>query len=80
MLQQVRQLQKAADGHQQEVAVMHDCIAQILTELATLGRVVNAAAASVHYGADREESIAKMSNLNNRMQVLQQVSTKPLQS
>ena len=79
-LQQIRQLQKAAEGHQQEVAVMHDCMAQIMTELTTLGRVADAAAASIHYGTDQNESVAKMSSLHDRMQVLQQVSQKSLQS
>ena len=74
MLQQIRQLQKAAEDHQQEVAAMHDCMAQVMTELTTLGRVVDAAAASVHYGTERKDSVAKMSNLHDRMQVLQQVS------
>lgn len=73
ILQQIRQLQKAAEGHQQEVAVMHDCMTQIMTELTTLGRVADAAAASVQYGTEQKESVAKMSNLHDRMQVLQQV-------
>lgn len=73
MLQQIRQLQKAAEGHQQEVAVMHDCMTQIMTELTTLGRVADAAAASVPYGTEQKESVAKMSNLYDRVQVLQQV-------
>ena len=74
MLQQIRQLQKAAEGHQQEVAAMHDSVAQIMTELTALGRVADAAAASVRYGTDRNESVAKMSSLHDKVQVLNQVS------
>lgn len=80
MLQQVRQLQKAAEGHQQEVAGMHDCMAQMMTELTTLASVADAAAVSVRYGTDRNESVAKMSDLHDRVQVLQQVSQKSLLS
>lgn len=56
---------------------MHDCMAQIMTELTTLGRVADAAAASIHCSTDRKDSAAEMFNLNDRMQVLQQVSQKP---
>lgn len=73
LLQQIRQLQKASEGHQQEVAVMHDCMTQIMTELTTLGRAAEAAAASVHYETEQKESMGKMSSLHDRVQVLQQV-------
>ncbi|KAL3142359.1 hypothetical protein ABBQ38_002696 [Trebouxia sp. C0009 RCD-2024] len=70
---QIRQLQKAAEGHQQEVAAMYDCITQVMTELETLGRAADAAAASMQFGTERKDSVAKMSDLVTKMQALQQV-------
>lgn len=44
-----------------------------MTELTTLGRAVDATAASMHDGAERSDTVAKMSNLLTRVQSLQQV-------
>lgn len=48
-------------------------LGQVMTELETLGRAADAAAASMQFGTERKDSVAKMSDLVTKMQALQQV-------
>ena len=73
-MQQIRQLQKSAESHQQEVAAMHECMTRVMTELQTLSKVADAAATSAQFGIERKETVGKMVNLLDRMRVLQGVS------
>lgn len=72
--QHIRQLQKSAEGHNKEITTMNDSMKMVLNELMTLSRTTEIAAAGVQFGADRQENIAKMSSVVNRMHTLQQVS------
>ena len=75
IMQQIRQLQKSAESHQQQVAAMHECMTWIVTELQTLSKAADSAATSAQFGTDRKEAVAKMANLLDRMRVLQQVTS-----
>ncbi|KAL0022905.1 hypothetical protein WJX77_005766 [Trebouxia sp. C0004] len=69
----IRQLQKSAESHSNEITAMTDSLHTMLDELTTLSRIADTAAASVQFGTERQDTAAKMSKLVNRMHVLQQV-------
>ncbi|KAL0022502.1 hypothetical protein WJX79_003099 [Trebouxia sp. C0005] len=69
----IRQLQKSAESHSNEVTAMNYSLQTILNELKTLSTIADTAQASVQFGTDRQDTIAKMSKLVSRMHVLQQV-------
>ncbi len=77
-VQHIRQLQKSAESHSNEITAMNDSLQIILNELKTLSRIADTAAASVQFGSERQDTVAKMSKLVNRMHVLQQVCHQPL--
>lgn len=52
---------------------MNDSLQTILNELKTLSTIADTAQASVQFGTERQDTIAKMSKLVSRMHVLQQV-------
>ncbi|DBB05624.1 TPA: hypothetical protein ACH3X1_012243 [Trebouxia sp. C0004] len=72
-VQHIRQLQKSAESHSNEITAMTDSLHTMLDELTTLSRIADTAAASVQFGTERQDTAAKMSKLVNRMHVLQQV-------
>lgn len=75
-MQHIRQLQKSAESHSTEITTMHDSMQKIMTELQSLSRTADIAAASA-IGTDRQETVAKMSHLLDRIGVLQQVCYQP---
>lgn len=76
-MQHIRQLQKSAESHSNEVTAMNYSLQTILNELKTLSTIADTAQASVQFGTDRQDTIAKMSKLVSRMHVLQQVCHQP---
>ena len=72
-MQHIRQLQKAADSHHQEIATVNQCTQTILNELKTLSKLADTAASSAQFGTERMHTVAKMASLLDRMQALQQV-------
>ena len=72
-VQHIRQLQKSAESHSNAVLAMSDSLQSMLNELKTLSTIADTAAASVQFGTERQDTIAKMSKLVNRLHVLQQV-------
>lgn len=69
----IRQLQKSAESHSNEITVMNNSLQSILNELKTLSTIADTAAASVQFGIERQDTSAKMTKLVSRMHVLQQV-------
>ena len=72
-MQQIRQLQKAAESHSGEVAVLNDSLQKIMGELLTLSRIADTAAVSARFGADRQQTADKMKVMQDRMGLLRQV-------
>jgi len=72
-VQHIRQLQKSAESHSNEITAMNDSLQTILNELKTLSTIADTAQARVQFGTERQDTIAKMSKLVSRMHVLQQV-------
>ncbi|KAL0044266.1 hypothetical protein WJX82_008111 [Trebouxia sp. C0006] len=69
----IRQLQKSAESHSHEITAMNNSLQAILNELKTLSTIADSAQASVQFGTERKDTVAKMSKLVSRMHVLQQV-------
>lgn len=76
-VQHIRQLQKSAESHSNEITVMNNSLQSILNELKTLSTIADTAAASVQFGIERQDTSAKMTKLVSRMHVLQQVCHQP---
>lgn len=77
-VQHIRQLQKSAESHSHEITAMNNSLQAILNELKTLSTIADSAQASVQFGTERKDTVAKMSKLVSRMHVLQQVCHPPL--
>ncbi len=77
-VQHIRQLQKSAESHSNEITAMNYSLQTILNELKTLSTIADTAQASVQFGTERQDTIVKMSKLVSRMHVLQQVCHQPL--
>ena len=77
-VQHIRQLQKSAGSHSNEITAMNYSLQTILNELKTLSTIADTAQASVQFGTERQDTIVKMSKLVSRMHVLQQVCHQPL--
>lgn len=72
-MQQIRQLQKAAETHSTEVSTLHDTLQRVMAELLTLTRAAESAAAGARFGADQQQTTARMQTLLDRMGLLRQV-------
>jgi len=72
-VQHIRQLQKSAESHSNEITALNNSLQTILNELKTLSTIADTAQASFQFGTERQDTIAKMSKLVSRMHVLQQV-------
>ena len=73
MLQHIRQLQKAAELHQHQVAAMHERLTRVTTELASLSTTANLAHSRAQ-SANPGRLVASTASVLGSVTRLQQVS------
>ena len=72
-MQHNKQLQKAVEARNKDMATVHECLTSVMAEVNALDRVAQNAAVSAQFGTDKSETVAKMGNMMERMHLLQEV-------